>query len=189
MKRTGILGGTFDPPHIGHLIIAEEVRHKLNLDEIWFIPSHTPPHKDDAKASPEDRVRMVELATCSNPFFKVSTIEMERTEHSYTYDTITLLKERHPSLDVYFIIGADMVEYLPNWHKVEELLELVHFVGVKRSGYTITSNYPVIEVDVPMMEISSTVLRQRLERGETATYLLPDKVLGYIKEKRLYEKS
>src|SRR5690625_2398237 len=156
MKRVGILGGTFDPPHLGHLIIAEEVRQALELDEVWFIPSYTPPHKDDAKASPEDRVRMVELAIKSNPDFKVNTIELERRGNSYTFDTITLLKDIHPSVGFYFIIGADMVEYLPKWHKIDELIRLVHFVGVKRSGYKLVSAFPIANIDVPIIEISST---------------------------------
>ncbi|GAB3795232.1 nicotinate-nucleotide adenylyltransferase [Virgibacillus kimchii] len=189
MKRTGILGGTFDPPHLGHLIIAEEVRQKMELDDVWFMPSYTPPHKDGAKASPKDRIKMVELATDSNPYFKVNTIEFERTGHSYTYDTMKLLKENYPSQDFYFIIGADMVEYLPKWHKIEALIKLIDFVGVKRPGYKLDSIYPIIDIDIPMVEISSTLLRQRLQRRESIAYLTPDKVYSYIEEKRLYAKG
>ncbi|MFA1820478.1 nicotinate-nucleotide adenylyltransferase [Virgibacillus oceani] len=187
MKRIGILGGTFDPPHLGHLIIAEEVRQKVGLDEVWFIPSFTPPHKDGAIASPEVRVRMVELAIASNPIFKVNTIELERSGNSYTFDTISLLKENHPSVDFYFIIGADMVEYLPHWHKINELIRMVDFVGVKRSGYKLSSHYPIIEINIPIIEISSTLLRERLKNSESVAYLTPEKVYSYIKEKRLYE--
>ncbi|WP_164216236.1 nicotinate-nucleotide adenylyltransferase [Virgibacillus sp. YIM 98842] len=189
MKRTGILGGTFDPPHLGHLIIAEEVRQKLGLEEVWFIPSYTPPHKDDAKARPENRVKMVELATASNPYFKVNTIELERAGNSYTYDTLAMLKKSHPSRDFYFIIGADMVEYLPHWHKIDALRELVHFVGVKRAGYHLASAYPIIEVDIPVIEISSTLLRKRLQKKKSVAHLTTEKVYGYMKEKRLYEKG
>lgn len=188
MKRTGILGGTFDPPHLGHLIMAEEVRMKMALDEVWFIPASTPPHKDGAIASPEDRIKMVQLATASNPFFKVNTIEFERPGNSYTYDTIKLLKENYPTMDFYFIIGADMVEYLPRWHNIDALIKLVDFVGVKRFGHKLSSAYPIIDINIPMIEISSTLLRKRLEKGESVTYLTPDPVCSYIEEKRLYAK-
>jgi nicotinate-nucleotide adenylyltransferase len=187
MKRVGILGGTFDPPHLGHLIIAEEVRQALKLDEVWFIPSYTPPHKDVAKASPDDREKMVELAAHSNSNFKVNTIELEREGNSYTFDTITSLKNNYPSVDFYFIIGADMVEYLPHWHKIDELIRLIHFVGVKRSGYELNSVYPITNVDIPIIEISSTLLRQRLKKRDSVAYLIPEKVYSYIKENRLYE--
>ncbi|WP_156291131.1 nicotinate-nucleotide adenylyltransferase [Oceanobacillus salinisoli] len=187
MKRVGILGGTFDPPHLGHLLIAEEVRISLQLEEIWFIPTYTPPHKNESKTSAMDRRNMLELAIRSNTYFKLNTMEMERTGKSYTIDTIKTLKNQHPEHEFFFIIGADMVEYLPHWHKIEELMELIQFVGVQRSGYKLNTTYPIMEVDIPLIDISSSMLRGRLRKQEPAKYIVPDEVYRYIREKRLYE--
>lgn len=187
MKKIGILGGTFDPPHFGHLLIAEEVRMALDLEEVWFIPTYEPPHKRDAKSSAEDRISMLEKAIVGYSAFKINLIEVEREGKSYTYDTMKKLTFIHPDHQFYFIIGADMVEYLPKWHKIDELLKLVSFVGVKRYGYELTSSYPVIEVDIPMFDVSSTFIRKRFKNQLTAHFLLPQSVHSYIKEKRLYE--
>lgn len=187
MKRIGILGGTFDPPHIGHLIIAEEVRLALDLAEVWFIPAYTPPHKANTKTQPQQRLKMVRLATKNNPFFKVDTIEIERSGKSYTIDTIEELKRCHPDNEFYFIIGADMVEYLPHWYRIEELAKLVTFVGVKRANYQLESRYSVLIVDIPLIEISSTVLRERCMKGVSVQYWIPAPVYQYIKELQLYE--
>ncbi|ASK63128.1 nicotinic acid mononucleotide adenylyltransferase [Virgibacillus phasianinus] len=187
MRHVGILGGTFDPPHLGHLIIAEEVRHTLNLEEIWFVPSQEPPHKDKARTSAKQRVDMVQHAIECNPFFKLNTIEVNRVGKSYTIDTLTLLKKEHPDISFHFIIGADMVEYLPKWHKINELMNMVTFVGVKRVGFELEPPYPITLVDIPYIEISSTMIRERIETNIPVTYLLPEPVIYYIKEKRLYE--
>lgn len=186
MKRIGILGGTFDPPHMGHLIIAEEVRLALDLEEVWFIPSYTPPHKSNVKTKPEHRLKMIRLAIQGNPYFKVDTIELERTGKSYTIDTIKELRKRHSDKKFYFIIGGDMVEYLPNWYQIEELKNLVTFVGVKRSNYSTESAFPIYIVDIPLIEISSTVLRKRCLEGTSVQYWLPHSVHQYIKEHQLY---
>src|SRR5699024_3722169 len=122
MRRIGILGGTFDPPHIGHLIIAEEVRAAQNLDEVWFIPSYEPPHKHRAFVDSADRVEMVKRAIAGNPYFSINTIEVNRLGKSYTFDTMKLLKEENPDASFYFIIGADMVEYLPHWKYIDKLI-------------------------------------------------------------------
>ena len=135
-KRVGILGGTFNPPPLGHLIIAEQVKSQLNLDEVMFIPDYQPPHIDKKTAiSAEKRLKMVKLSTMDEPGFKVSDIELRRKGVSYTIDTIKELKLKNPEVDYYFIIGGDMVEYLPKWHRIEELIKLVKFVGVGRPGY------------------------------------------------------
>lgn len=186
MKRIGILGGTFDPPHLGHLIIAEEVRLALELDEIWFIPTNTPPHKDDAKTGVYDRIKMVELAIETNPHFKINTIEIKRSGKSYTIDTMEELTSLHPDYAFYFLIGADMVEYLPNWHRIDELMELVSFVGVKRSGYKLETDYNISTVNIPLIDISSTEIRKRLQNNRSANYLVPERVYAYIRGERLY---
>lgn len=187
MKKVGILGGTFDPPHIGHLIIAEEVRRALALEEIWFIPSYEPPHKAKATIDAKTRLNMLSLSIEDNRSFKVNPIEIQRQEKSYTIHTMKILTEQNPQIKFYFIIGADMVEYLPNWYKIDELIELVTFVGVGREGYSIESSYPVVPVEIPMINISSSMLRERLQKGESAKYLIPEQVYRYIKEHRLYE--
>jgi nicotinate-nucleotide adenylyltransferase len=188
MKRIGILGGTFDPPHLGHLLIAEEVRIGLELDEIWFIPNQVPPHKQEAATNAEARIDMVKRAIRNNPSFRINSMEVERSGKSYTADTVRILKEEHPDTAFYFIIGADMVEYLPHWHKIDQLIELITFVGVKRPGYQLKTEYPITEVEIPLIDISSTLVRKRLAENRTVNYLIPETVYAYIKEKRLYEK-
>ena len=188
MNKVGVIGGTFDPPHVGHLLIANDVRQKLSLDEVWFMPNHIPPHKQNKSVTPTPiRVEMIQAAVASNSSFRVETIELQRDGPSYTYDTMLLLAKKYPDTRCYFIIGADMVEYLPKWHNIEKLLEIITFVGVKRPGYTFSSEYPVIEVEAPQMDISSTLIRKRVQEGWTSQYLVPDSVKEIIEEKRLYE--
>lgn len=182
----GILGGTFDPPHLGHLLIAEEVRVALGLEEVWFIPTYTPPHKQDATTHAADRVQMLLRAIEDNPYFRVNTIEMDRPGKSYTIDTVKALRADYPNDEFYFIIGADMVEYLPNWNQIDELVRLVQFVGVKRTGYELETNYPIMKVEIPMIDISSSMLRERLRNHQSINYFVPGNVYSYIKENQLY---
>ncbi|MDY0396744.1 nicotinate-nucleotide adenylyltransferase [Virgibacillus halophilus] len=184
--KIGILGGTFDPPHMGHLIIAEQVRSQLMLDEVWFIPSNQPPHKREARASVDERLQMVKLAIRNNPAFHMNTIEVKRLGKSYTIETIQTLTKEFTNEHFHFIIGADMVQYLPNWHRIDELIGLIDFVGVKRKGYTLQTPYPVMDVEVPTIEISSTVIRERLKKRESVKYLVPDAVHDFIKEHDIY---
>ena len=186
MKDIGILGGTFDPPHIGHLIIAEEVRERISLEEIWFIPSYKPPHKRNAISTVEDRLNMVSLSLESNPYFFMNPIETKQQRPSYTIDTMEELTKQYPDVNFHFIIGADMVDYLSHWKDIDRLLELVTFVGVKRAGYTLQTAYPVKEVEVPMINISSTMIRSKIMKRRSVRYLLPDNVDTYIKEQNLY---
>lgn len=187
MKNIGILGGTFDPPHLGHLIIADQVLNELKLDEIWFMPNHVPPHKEKvSNTSDEDRIMMLEYTIQGHFRFKIEPIEIERSGKSYTYDTMVLLKERYPDYNFYFIIGADMVEYLPKWYKINELLSLVQFVGVNRPGYSVKQSLPVSLVDTPMIDISSTFIRNQIKSGKSVKYFVTDSVLQYIEEKGLY---
>lgn len=186
MKKVGILGGTFDPPHIGHFIIADEVKHALSLDEIWFIPTNEPPHKRQAMMSNQHRIGMLEEVTKEFSYFKVNTIEMERIGKSYTIETVKQLKKRFPMIQFYFIIGADMVEYLPHWQEINELIKLIQFVGVKRSGYTLSTDYPILEVNIPLIETSSTEIKQRIIEERPIHFFVPEQVYSYIKEHRLY---
>ncbi|WP_044733063.1 nicotinate-nucleotide adenylyltransferase [Geobacillus kaustophilus] len=187
MGKIGIFGGTFDPPHYGHLLMANEVLDALQLSEIWFLPNRIPPHKQHEQVTKsENRLRMLELAVAGHPRFHIETIELEREGPSYTYDTIRQLVAMHPDDEFYFIIGADMVEHLPNWHRIEELIELVTFVGVKRPGFSMETPYPVIEVEAPQFAVSSSLIRERVRNGQTIRYLVPEGVRLYIEEKGLY---
>ena len=162
-KQIGILGGNFNPVHNAHLVVADQVRQQLGLDQVLLMPEYEPPHVD-----------------------KKETIELERKGISYTYDTMKLLTEQHPDTDYYFIIGADMVDYLPKWYRIDELVELVQFVGVQRPRYKAGTSYPVIWVDVPLMDISSSMVRDFLSQGRTPNFLLPQSVLDYIEKEGLY---
>ena len=186
-KQIGILGGNFNPVHIAHLMIADQVRHQLGLDKVYLLPSYLPPHVDEKKTiDSRHRLAMLALATKSNPFLEVEPIELLRKEKSYTYDTMKCLTERNPEIDYYFIIGGDMVEYLPKWHRIDELISLVQFVGIERPHYIKQTPYPVIWVDTPQLEISSTMIRNKIKDGCSIRYLLPDLVMDYIEEKGLY---
>ncbi|MBL6008108.1 MULTISPECIES: nicotinate-nucleotide adenylyltransferase [Bacillus] len=188
MKKIGIFGGTFDPPHNGHLLMANEVLYQAELDEIWFMPNQIPPHKQDEDYTDSThRVEMLKLAIQSNPSFKLQLAEMEREGPSYTFDTVSLLKQRYPNDQLFFIIGADMIEYLPKWYKLDELLNLIQFIGVKRPGFLVETPYPLLFADVPEFEVSSTMIRERFKSKKPTDYLIPDKVKKYVEENGLYE--
>ena len=187
MKKIGIMGGTFDPIHVGHLMIAEAVWDEFKLDKVIFIPSANPPHKHSVMTSAKHRFNMTLLATCSNPHFEVSSIEMERSGPSYTIDTIKALKTIYgEDTDFYFIIGGDMISGLAHWAHIDELLELVQFVGIRRPRYRAGTSYPIMWVDVPMMDISGNLIREQLHRGIKPHFLLVPKVLDYILKEGLY---
>ncbi|GLB58280.1 nicotinate-nucleotide adenylyltransferase [Cytobacillus sp. NCCP-133] len=188
MEKIGILGGTFDPPHLGHLIIANEVMCSQELDEVWFMPNQEPPHKKKSNAvTNRNRIEMLKLAVAGQPKFKLELIELERPGPSFTYDTMKLLMENYPHKQFYFIIGADMVEYLPKWHNIDKLFEMINFVGVKRPSYNLQTSYPIFYSEVPEIGISSSMIRKRLKEGGTIRYLVPDSIRKYIKENYLYE--
>ncbi|WP_172194042.1 nicotinate-nucleotide adenylyltransferase [Saccharibacillus qingshengii] len=185
--KIGIMGGTFDPIHIGHLVAAETVREELGLDEVWFMPSHIPPHKAEAGFSGEERMRMVELAIGAQPAFRTLDIELTRGGVSYTADTMGELAEKYPEARFHFIIGTDMVNYLPKWERIEKLVELTRFAAVGRAGYELNSDVLPPSVasqidyfDMPQLEISSTEIRERLKKGRSARYLVPEKVYDYL---------
>lgn len=187
-KQVGILGGTFNPVHLVHLVMADQAGKNLGLDEVYLMPSYQPPHVDEKKTiDASHRLKMLELAIADNPFLKIETIELTRKGKSYTYDTMKALTQNNPETDYYFIIGGDMVEYLPKWYKIDELVTMVNFVGIQRTGYTIESPYPVIWVDVPEIDISSTKIRQKIQQGCSVRYLVPDKVIDYIQKEGLYQ--
>jgi len=192
--KIGIMGGTFDPIHIGHLIIAEHAREMAELDEVWFMPSSLPPHKsNDNVTGASDRLSMVEAATAGNPMFRVCDIELERGGTSYTVETAKALIGRYPEHRFSWIIGADMIAYLPNWHRIDELIQAIGFIGLQRPGYeNAASGLPealrksVHMVVAPQLEISSTDIRDRIRDGRSVRYLLQESVLRIIEEKKLY---
>ena len=187
-KQVGILGGNFNPVHNAHLVVADQVRQQLGLDIVLLMPEYEPPHVDKKETIDEGhRLKMLELAIDGIEGLEIETIELERKGISYTYDTMLLLNERDPDTDYYFIIGADMVDYLPKWHRIDELVEIVQFVGVQRPRYKAGTSYPVIWVDVPLMDISSSMVRDFVAKGRTPNFMLPKPVLDYIKKEGLYQ--
>ncbi|EOT29048.1 nicotinate (nicotinamide) nucleotide adenylyltransferase [Enterococcus saccharolyticus subsp. saccharolyticus ATCC 43076] len=186
-KQVGILGGTFNPVHIAHLITADQVGKALGLETVALMPSNQPPHQDEKKTiDASHRLQMLELALADNPLLTIEPIELQRAGKSYTYDTMKLLTEQNPDTDYYFIIGGDMVEYLPKWYKIDELMQMVNFVGVRRPNYATETPYPIIWIDVPLMDVSSTQLRKKIAQGCSVNYLVPPNVVNYIQEKGLY---
>lgn len=186
-QQVGILGGNFNPVHHAHLIVADQVYHQLGLDKIYLMPTYEPPHIDHKTTiSSELRLDMLELALASDEYLEIETLEINRAGKSYTYETMKTLTELNPDVDYYFIIGGDMVEYLPKWYEIEKLMSLVQLVGVRRPNYPITSEYPLIWVDVPLMDISSSLIRAKVAKGDSVNYLLPRDVINYIEMKGLY---
>ena len=187
MKKVGILGGTFNPPHMGHLIIANEAFHALQLDEVRFMPNAIAPHKQLVNdATMNERLQMVNIMTEPYPEFKVETFEVDRGGISYTYDTMVALCKREPDVQFYFIIGGDMIDSLHSWYKIEELLKIVKFVGLKRPGSNSFSTFEVQMIDAPEIALSSTMIRHRLATGGTLKFLLPEGVEAYIRKEGLY---
>ncbi|MBA1434628.1 nicotinate-nucleotide adenylyltransferase [Bombilactobacillus bombi] len=187
-KRIGIMGGTFNPPHIGHLMVADQVLNQLGLNKILFIPDATPPHVDQKAAiAVNDRVEMVRRAIIDHRHFELGLMEVNRGGISYTYDTIRALKIAHPENRYYLIIGGDMVNYLPKWYKIDELVKMVQLVGICRKGYEKKSAYPLIWINMPTSDVSSTWIRQTIKHHGSVRYFVPDLVLQYIEEKGLYQ--
>ncbi len=201
-EAVGIMGGTFDPIHYGHLVIAEGARVEYDLSEVIYIPSGMPPHKRDQTISnAEDRYRMTMLATQDNPHFSVSRVEIDRPGPSFAVDTIRTMKEMYgPDVDLYFITGADAILQILSWKDVGSLISMCHFVAATRPGYSLTwlreiiarirerhqSDFSVQYMEVPGLMISSTDIRQRVRSGLPIRYLLPEIVESYIRTHRLY---
>jgi nicotinate-nucleotide adenylyltransferase len=193
-RRIGIMGGTFDPVHHGHLVAASEVQASFELDEVIFVPTGQPWQKTNRKVSAaEDRYLMTVIATASNPRFSVSRVDIERGGVTYTVDTLRDLRVAHPDADLFFITGADALEQILSWRQAEELFALAHFVGVTRPGYRLDGQHlptgSVSLIDVPAMAISSTACRERVASGLPVWYLVPDGVVQYISKTDLYREA
>lgn len=191
MKKIGLMGGTFDPPHLMHLLIAQEALESCRLDEVWFLPTCQPPHIQGkvAQSSPEDRVEMVKRAISGNDRFRISLAEVERGGKSYTVETLRELTDKFPGNQFYFILGADMVDDLPNWHGIDELCRLTSFIAFRRPGFASENpaHADVTYIDMPLIDISSSRIRERLQEGRSCRYFLTDAVIEYIKGRHLYE--
>ncbi|MGQ9630599.1 MAG: nicotinate-nucleotide adenylyltransferase [bacterium] len=192
MMKLGIMGGTFDPIHIGHLIVAENVRVGANLNRVIFIPNRIPPHKAGTVAPPEDRYEMVRLAIAGNPFFELSDIEMRREGRSYTVDTMRALRRIRPEDELYLIIGADAILDIASWKETAELGELCKFLVLRRPGFSLEGLDERLKgrasvMDNPLIGISSTEIRRRLSSGKSIRYLVPEGVRRYIETRNLYK--
>ena len=189
--RLGVMGGTFDPIHHGHLVAASEVQSLFGLDEVVFVPTGQPWQKAAQDVSPaEDRYLMTVIATASNPRFTVSRVDIDRPGPTYTIDTLRDIRAERPDAELFFITGADALAEILSWKDSELLFELAHFIGVTRPGHELSDKgLPEDRVtlqEVPAMAISSTDCRARVAAGEPVWYLVPDGVVQYINKYRLY---
>ncbi|MFI5491674.1 nicotinate-nucleotide adenylyltransferase [Actinoplanes sp. NPDC051859] len=189
-RRIGIMGGTFDPIHHGHLVAASEVQSRFELDEVVFVPTGQPWQKGQVSPA-EDRYLMTVVATASNPHFHVSRADIDRDGPTYTVDTLRDLHAFHgPDAELFFITGADALAKILSWKDALEMLSLAHFVGVTRPGFELSDDHlpddSVTLVEVPAMAISSSDCRARVAQGQPVWYLVPDGVVQYIAKRRLY---
>jgi len=196
--RLGVFGGTFDPVHYGHLVAAEEVRYRLRLDKVLFVPAGMPPHKLDHDITPtRHRLAMLELAIASNPGFALSRVDIDRHGPCYTVDTLALLHEEYgPGTELFFLMGMDSLAEILTWKEPERLIRLAQIVVVGRPGFQadvdeLDKVLPgaaerISIVDTPLMEVSSSDIRQRVREGAPIRYQVPEAVEAYIRAHRLY---
>ncbi len=201
--KIGICGGTFDPVHTAHLAVAELVKSEYGLDKVLFIPSGMPPHKDLKNVTePGHRLKMVQCAVCSNPGFEAVSMEIERSGYTYTVDTLKELHSIYPKgTEFFYIIGADVVMDLLTWRNAREVFALTSFIAVMRPGFSdddfnsrlaeLKENYNanINCMEIPLLDISSTYIRERVKEGKSIKYLVDHKVLEYIVENNLYKKE
>jgi len=198
MARIGILGGTFDPPHVGHLILAEYAADALDLARVLFVPAADPPHKREEHKTPvEQRIRMLQLAVDGNPRFSISRVDADRPGPHYSVDMIRLIQAENPGDELYFLMGGDSLNNLPQWYQPDVLIKLCKLAVMARAGSSVqlhmhTDVLPelaehLVILDTPMIEISSTQITERLALGKSVRYLVPESVLAYIQSCHLYE--
>ena len=199
--KIGIMGGTFDPIHIGHLLLGEFAYEEFGLDEIWYLPNGNPPHKQQAEESTlNHRVEMIRQAIRNVPYFKLCLHEAKETEHSYTYQTMRELNTLYPENDFYFILGADSLFSIETWKYFREIFPTCTILAAMRDDKDAADMRMQIRyleekygaririLQAPLLEISSTTLRERASRGQSVSYMVPDAVAEYIKKNRLYQK-
>jgi len=189
VANLGLLGGAFDPPHVGHLVVAEGVQWALGLDEVRFVVAGDPRHKP-VRTPADTRLELVRLATADNDAFVVDDREALRDGPTWTFDTLSELRAEQPDDRFFFILGADAVAELPTWHRADELPDLATFVAVERPGFELPRERPVqLRVNIvrlPQLDISSSDLRERYARGRPTRYLVPDAVDQYVRAAGLY---
>jgi nicotinate-nucleotide adenylyltransferase len=191
LKRIGVFGGSFDPPHIGHLVIAEMARRSLDLDVVYFVPAYKPPHKEGSHpTTARDRLSMTKLSVQGNGKLKVSDLELRRRGVSYTVDTVKAFRKRFPAAQLFLIIGSDSLRQFHSWKSPEEILSEVSLIVYRRprSGRTnaFLHSTKVSFIKGPRMEISSSDIRKRMQKGKPIRYLVRDNVLSFIEAKKLY---
>jgi nicotinate-nucleotide adenylyltransferase len=199
IKLLGILGGTFDPIHYGHIVAAECARDAFHLDRVIFIPSARPPHKDpDEVLDSQRRYEMVQIAARDNPNFEVSALELERKGLSYTVETMDAYLQKYPGVEIFFILGVDALLLINTWKEVERLVKLCNFIVVTRPGYQLNQEEEAYQsipaslwekisiLPIPGLFISSSEIRRRVAQGKTIKYLLPTAVEKYVLENNLY---
>ncbi len=198
MRRIGILGGTFDPPHVGHLILAEYSAEALELDHLFLVPAADPPHKQgEIKASVQHRLAMLERAIDGNERFSLSRIDVDRPGPHYSYDTVRIVKKQFPDADLFFVMGGDSFRDLPTWYDPQKIIALSKIVVMRRPYDNMRPDMHeavlpglaqrAILVDAPLLEISSSDIVERLSLGKSVRYLVPDAVLDYISQHHLYQ--
>jgi len=202
MRRIGILGGTFDPPHIGHLILAEYTIEALDLERVLFVPAAQPPHKPDQPRTPiEHRLAMLELAISGNERFSMSMVDVERPGPHYSIDMVQIIQKQYPDAELYFVMGGDSLRDLPRWRRAPEFIHLCKFAVMRRSDENVRPDMHeavlpglaqrVVIIDAPLqgMWISSTEIVERLKSGRSARYIVPHFVLQYIFQHGIYRNS
>lgn len=200
MSRLGILGGTFDPPHLGHLILGEYAVDALGLAELVYMPAADPPHKQgQVRLNATHRVAMLERALRDNDRFSISRLDLDRPGPHYTLDTVRLLHAQQPETEIYFVMGGDSLRDLPKWHRPQDLMQLCQFVVMRRpsDGARPDMHEAVLPglaqrvtmLDAPQLEISSTAIVERIRQGRSVRYLVSDAVLAYIEEQQVYREE
>lgn len=192
----GVLGGTFDPPHIGHLVIADQACDQLQLDQVWFAPAGDPPHKGDQVTPIAHRVAMLQLAMQDNPCFALCRVDVERPGPHFSFELMEILNRQYPTYAWHFILGADSFIEMPKWRSPERLFRVARLAVARRPGVPVEADQVeralpgilqrVDWVDTPLLDISSTDLRQRVRAGRSLRYVVPEAVACYIQQHQLY---
>lgn len=188
-KRIGILGGTFNPPHLGHFVLAQETLKKLKLDKVIFIPTYIPPHKKIKSNNAYMRYKMVALACRGNPRFELSKIELEKGSVSYSVDTLRKLRNKYgKNAELFFIIGSDSLNELRSWKDIDEVLKLANFIVANRPGFPVKKLKRKVKlIEIASLDISSSMIRDRLRHSQSIRYLVPESVRKFIMKHRLYK--
>lgn len=198
MQRIGILGGTFDPPHLGHLILAEYAADALGLTDLLFVPAGDPPHKQHETKTPiQHRLAMLRLATEDNTSFRISRVDIDRAGPHYSLEMVRIIQKLYPDADLFFVMGGDSFHDLPAWYQPEEMIRLCQLAVMRRPLDGIEANMHeailpglaarTVMIDAPILQISSSDIVERIRAGRSVRYLVPDSVLDYIKSNRLYQ--